>query len=339
MKHLAPLALALAVVAGRAAAQPAPDKSDAQALMQSGLKLFQAKDYLGALAVFKDAYTRFPSAKILLNIGTTLRQLDRDAEAANTYQRYLDSADADPKKRPDVEKVLAELDRGVGMIAIELEPATATLEIGGEILPVGAKRWRVKPGATTVRASAKGFEPTAKELTTTAGSTTTVTLGLSVTEVARPTPAPDPAPTGVPLDTHLQARVEPPAPTSRFGAVVRAHVDVVNPGAAGLVGVTVRAVSRLDVQAAALLGKTQGGYLGASYALLPSRLRPIVVVGMPVFVSDGARFAVRGAAGVELAITPRISMLAELGVERMLNAEAGRAETVFVPALGAVGRL
>ena len=48
---------ACALPAPIAFAQPAPpvaDKVDAKALMQSGLKLYAAQDYLGALAVFLD---------------------------------------------------------------------------------------------------------------------------------------------------------------------------------------------------------------------------------------------------------------------------------------------
>ena len=45
---------------------PTPDKQDARALLASGLKLFQQKDYLGALTIFRDAYKRFPSSKLLL---------------------------------------------------------------------------------------------------------------------------------------------------------------------------------------------------------------------------------------------------------------------------------
>jgi len=65
----------------------ASDKRAAKALMQSGLKLFAAKDFLGALARVPDRLRRFASAKILLNIGTTLSRLDRKAQAANVYQR------------------------------------------------------------------------------------------------------------------------------------------------------------------------------------------------------------------------------------------------------------
>src|SRR6185295_5080845 len=105
---------ACALPAPIAVAQPAApvaDKVDARALMQSGLKLYAAQDYLGALAVFRTAYTRFPSAKILINIGTTLIKLDRKADAANTYQRYLDSPDADRARRPEVITAIAELDQ------------------------------------------------------------------------------------------------------------------------------------------------------------------------------------------------------------------------------------
>src|SRR3954470_12544237 len=107
------LVAASLVAAGPAAAQPGSpppngDKVDAKALMQSGIRLLDAKDYLGALAVFKDAYARFPSAKILLNIGTTLTLLDRKVDAANAYQKYLDAPDTDPAKRADVTAAVAE---------------------------------------------------------------------------------------------------------------------------------------------------------------------------------------------------------------------------------------
>src|SRR6188472_1581404 len=99
---VAVLVLVLAPVL--ASAQPANvgDRGDAKALVQTGVRLLDAKDYLGALATFKEAYSRYPSAKILLNIGTTLRLLGRDAEAANTYQRYLESKDADTARSIEV---------------------------------------------------------------------------------------------------------------------------------------------------------------------------------------------------------------------------------------------
>src|SRR5512146_2802205 len=117
-------------------------KVDAKALMQSGLKLFDAKDYLGALAVFKDAYARFPSAKILLNIGTTQLLLDRKADAANSYQKYLESPDADPARKADVAAQIAELDKASGVLELAITPGDAEVQLGDEWVPASSvKLW------------------------------------------------------------------------------------------------------------------------------------------------------------------------------------------------------
>lgn len=341
------LALAGLLASSVAAAQPAkpsdksnksdkPDKTDAKALLQSGLKLFAAKDYLGALAVFKDAYARFPSAKILLNIGTTLTRLGRKADAANVYQRYLDASDSDPAKRPEVAKVLAGLDEDVGIVALSITPSDAEIQIGtDDWLPAAeAARYRVAPGSVTVRARREGYEPGETSAIATAGATAQVALALEATPV-RGVDGPGGAdPEG--LGVSATAR---PAARSRIGALVLAHVDVTHSGGAGLVGITVDVTRRLQAQATALLGGTAGGYLGATFALLDGRFRPLLAAGLPVFVSDGARIAVRGAGGLELVVSPHLSVIAELGVEHLLNPEPNVAATMFVPAIGAAGRL
>src|SRR6476469_9974370 len=61
----------------------------AAALMSEGVKQLQAQAYDQALANFLEAYAKFPSPKILLNIASTLRDMGRPSDAANTYQRYL----------------------------------------------------------------------------------------------------------------------------------------------------------------------------------------------------------------------------------------------------------
>ena len=332
--------------------QPPPDgnKVDAKALMQSGLKLFEAGDFLGALAVFKDAYARFPSAKILLNIGTTLKELHRDAEAANTYQAYLDSPDSDPAKRASVEPILTEIDRLVGKLDITVTPADAELQINSdEPLPAAkAKRYRVVPGSFTVTARKDKFQTEAKQAQIAAGEIATISFTLT----ALPDPV-NPIGGGGGLvvggghDTVPGADVETRA---RFGAIALAHVDVpfdrAPRGASFLVGGTGDITGQLRAQAALMVGPKDdsaftlvGAFAGATFMFMSGNIRPIASAGFPVFFHNGARFGVRGAGGVEWQVNRHVSVIAELGLEYVFNAEMNYVQNIFVPAIGASGRL
>jgi hypothetical protein len=60
---------------------------------------------------------------------------------------------------------------------------------------------------------------------------------------------------------------------------------------------------------------------------------------MPIFASDGARFSVRAAGGIEYVANRHLSITVELGLEENLNPPDDIRELAFVPALAAVGRL
>ncbi|MCX5745043.1 MAG: hypothetical protein NT062_21360 [Proteobacteria bacterium] len=323
------------------AAQPAPptDKTDAKALLQSGLKLFTAKDYLGALAVFRDAYARFPSAKILLNIATTLTRLERKADAANAYQRYLDAPDHDPAKQAEVTKVLAELDRAVGTLELTVSPDDAEVQIDDDawLASKAARRYRVARTDVVVRARLAGYKSSEQPAHVGVGEQRAVAVALVVI------PAPlEPVHVPVvsdPAAPRVDARVPEEASRARFGALAQALVDVPNRGGAARVGLTVDVSDRVQAQAMALLGGTSGGYLGASVALLTGAIRPIVSAGLPIFISNGARVAIRGAGGVELLINRHLSVIVELGVEHVFNPEMDVVANTFIPAVGVAGRL
>ena len=339
--------IGFASLATEAHAQPAGpdkpgaggDKGDAKALMSSGLKLFAAKDYLGALSVFQTAYVRFPSAKILLNIGTTLVKLDRKAEAANAYQGYLDSPDVEPAKKVEVVKVLAGLDVEVGVVELTVTPADAEVQLGtGEwIAPAQHARARVPPGSFTVRARKPGWKPAEQTSSVAAGGQRSLTLTLDAEPVAA-----NPDAGGATLTTgptSIRTVVEPERPPSKLGLLAIAHVDPQNKGGAVLVGVAFDVASRITLQAAALLGPVSGGYAGVTVALLTGRVRPILVAGLPIFVASGARVSSRAAAGVEIAFNRHLAVVAEVGVEHVFNPEPNVVHTMFVPAVGVIGRL
>jgi hypothetical protein len=330
------VAVALLATPAIAVAQPNNDKVDAQSLMQSGVKLLEAKDYLGALAVFKTAFERFPSAKILLNIGTTLKLLGRDADAANVYQRYLDAADTDPKRRPEVEKLLDKIDKTVGRVALTVTPSDAQIQIDDDdwLHVVHGATWRLAPGHHAIALHRDGFEPTTKPVDVAAGES--VELALTLVAVAKPSASvvtTEPAGVGIRATPVLEE-----APRSRFGALVFGHFDIPHGGAA-LVGATADLTDRVAVRAAAILGPHVGGYVGGVVAILPHVYRPYISAGFPVFVSNGARVSVRGAAGFEYELSRHLAISIEAGVEHTFDPQMDVKATAFVPAAGIIGRL
>jgi hypothetical protein len=353
---LVSLAACLVLSAGVATAQPAPpapprppqppsgDKVDAKSLMQSGVRLLEAKDYLGALAVFKDAYQRFPSAKILLNIGTTYKLLYRPADAANAYQRYLDASDADPARRGEVNEALADLDKVVGRIELAVTPADAEVQFTDDWVPASAaKLWRVTAGAFTIHARRDGYKPLTKTASIVGGDKAAVVIALELIPKEKP----------LIVTVPVERQVVPEGPRSRFGATAAIHMSVLpRVGSAVFIGGTADLTEQLGVDVALVLGPglvssgmtdiappSWGGYLGATFAFLPGKLRPRASAGMPIFSSNGARFALRAAGGIEYVANNHVAVTLDLGAEYNLNPENDIHTIAFVPALGVSGRI
>ncbi len=325
----------LAIGTAIASAQPASDKVDAQSLMQSGVKLLDAADYLGALAVFKTAYERFQGAKILLNIGTTLKLLKRDADAANAYQRYLDAKDTDPKRRAEIQKLVDKVDQTAGRYDITPTPSDATITIDDDdwLHAVYGGKWRVVPGRHAVTVKAAGYEPKTKSVTVGAGEQ----IALEIQLVAIPRQVAKLI--TVPATDSVVAVHEEEGPRARFGALVFGHFDLPHGGAA-LIGLTADVIPHVEARAAAILGPKIGAYAGLTYAFLDRAYRPYVSAGIPVFFSSGAHYGVRGAGGLEWVVSRHLALVIEAGVEHELDPVMGATRaTLFVPAAGVVGRL
>jgi hypothetical protein len=148
----------------------------AQALMTEGVKQLQAKSYDQALANFLEAYAKFPSPKILLNIASTLRDMGRLADAANTYQRYLTDPATGSERIVEVKELLLGLDDQLTILTVRVAPHGSDISIdGGPFIPVGSSLvTRVRTGLHLVRIrkteqgnelTVNGFEGENKEVT------------------------------------------------------------------------------------------------------------------------------------------------------------------------------
>jgi hypothetical protein len=182
----------------------------AQALMIEGVKQLQAKSYEQALANFLEAYAKFPSPKILLNVASTLRDMGRLADAANTYQRYLLDPQTGAERVAEVKELLLRLDEQLTILTVRVFPRGSDISIdGGPFIPVGATlQTRVRPGIHLVRirkssggneVSINGFEGENKEVA--------ATVQMDVTEPVKP---PDPVVVQDPKTPPAPPKADPP---------------------------------------------------------------------------------------------------------------------------------
>jgi hypothetical protein len=128
-------------------------KQQAAALMAEGVKQLHANGYDQALANFLEAYTQYPSPKILLNVATTLLEMGRPADAANTYQRYLSDPASGTDRIAEVKELLIRLDEQLTILTVRVTPRGSEVSIdAGPFIPVGSTLvTRVRPGLHLAR--------------------------------------------------------------------------------------------------------------------------------------------------------------------------------------------
>jgi hypothetical protein len=136
----------------------------AQALLTEGVKQLRARSYDQALANFLEAYARFPSPKILLHVASTLHDMGRLADAANTYQRYLTDPATGSERIAEVKDLLLELDAQLTILTVRVSPHGSDISIdGGPFIPVGSTlvtRVRTGPHLVRIRKDERGGEVT-----------------------------------------------------------------------------------------------------------------------------------------------------------------------------------
>jgi hypothetical protein len=151
------IAMAVALLGGPSPAIADP-KSDARDRLEEGSALYRKGDYQGALRKFEQARALFPSAKIYFNLGQAYSRLGRPAAAVDAFERFLDEAtDADPARRTDATKFVAELEPRIARVRV-LVPNGSEVAVDGR--PAGVAPLKrgipVEPGSHQVTARAAG---------------------------------------------------------------------------------------------------------------------------------------------------------------------------------------
>jgi hypothetical protein len=229
------LAAALMSAAGPAAAQkpaakPTPswaDKATAQRLLREGNQAVGEGDYTAALAKFEAANARYPSPKLLVNIGTTLRLLGRYPEAAAAFETYLADPAAEKTRVAEINRALKEIDALVGRLEIVVKEPDARVRLDGKELS-GWKSGdvlRVNPGEHTVVAERPGLPPAVQTLRIAGAEARQITLEFTPPQRVVITPPSPQRPIGIVVGSVGAAGLLAFAVTASLALVSRKAVD------------------------------------------------------------------------------------------------------------------
>jgi hypothetical protein len=339
----AALGAALLLVAAPVRADDA-QQLEARTLFSAGNQHLQDGDYVGALDLFRAAYARYPGARILINIGTTLRQLGRYAEAADAYEAYLHDPAAEPAKKAELTKVLGELDTRVAKLKVTVEGGAAQVRVDGKLVakPGAVVIVRVDPGPHVISADREGSVLTSKNVTAAAGAQLLVELRAAPPGSSDAPPPPSSIPVvGAPAPPR-DAAAPPPKTMShawQLGAIARADVDGQRAGVVPAVGLSFGLGDYVEINTEALIGRSKGVEPGVTGFILRGAWKPRVSVGVPMFFMSGVHPGVRGAAGVQWDPLRNLGVFLELGAAAFPGAPAGYDKVVFVPSLGLQPRI
>ena len=218
-----------------------PSAQEAQAKFEAGQKRYNAADYAGALALFREALTGTSSPNARLYVARCLRELGELPQAYAEMRRTARDAAglaAKEKRYQETQKAaeseLAALDGRVGRLQVNLpedRPAGTEVRVDGQ--PVSdedlAEPIPIKPGTVTVEVNAPGQSTFSRRVAVAAGSEEKVDVQFAAPAPGVPSPTPQPE----------------PETSSRGGAVRIAGFAVAG---VGVVGMAVFAVAGLSAQ-------------------------------------------------------------------------------------------
>jgi tetratricopeptide (TPR) repeat protein len=169
-------ALAVLAASRAASAQPAPTPEEvqqAQVRWNEGKAYFDAGNFEAARVAFKQAYTVFPHAAFLQNLGEAELRSGRNVEAARHFTAFLrSSSSGSPAQRELAKKSLARASERLGSIIVSANIDDAEIRVDDEFVgrsPLGSFPWYVEPGRHLVTARKDGYLDGAERIDVAAG--------------------------------------------------------------------------------------------------------------------------------------------------------------------------
>jgi hypothetical protein len=167
------------LLATSSTARAADPRAEAKADLVAGLGLLDKGDNEGALRKFEAAFALVPSPKVQFDMGLALQGLDRNVQALEAFDRFLEGAtDVPQEKRDQAERHRRELLAKVASIAVSADDAGVDVAIDGVSrgkTPL-ARPVYVDPGLHRLTAQKPGLAPVSQSFAATKGAALTIPI-------------------------------------------------------------------------------------------------------------------------------------------------------------------
>jgi hypothetical protein len=167
------VAVLATVGSARAVAQGADAAALAKAKVAEATQLLDDGKPAKALQLLQEAYGLVPAASHLYNIGIAYQALGRDADALETFERFLkDAKGINPKYQEDAQAQIATLQSKLVGVTIHCAEAGASVDLDGRprgTTPLPATLW-LTPGHHRLAITKAGFRPFTSTVADAAGA-------------------------------------------------------------------------------------------------------------------------------------------------------------------------
>jgi len=318
----------------------------AETLYNNALNLMEEGRNEEACPLLEQSQKIDPAVGTLLYLGLCYERTGRTASAWVTYRAAGEAG----RRGNQVERSRIALENAARLepeltrltIVMPESSPDATFSLDGA--PLGSvavgMAMPVDPGEHVIEVQAPGMRPVEMRVEVKAGERDhTVSIPRLQPLSGHPKANAQPIDSGV-GDPNASVAGDASANRTRLGlgVVVGADIDGKFRGAVATVGITYGATDWLDLQLNALVGRDRGAEPGASFYLLDGVVRPMLHVGVPVFMTDGVRPGAHGSAGLRVNPAEAFGLYARGGLTAFASAPEGYDETVPVLSAGAMGQ-
>jgi hypothetical protein len=165
-------------------ASPSDPKGEAERHFRIGLDLVKEQAWDAALAEFSRSRTLLPTAGAIENAAVCLRELGRFDQALATYEELRGpvGSSLSAEERRAVDTDVARLERFVGSLVVESEPAGAAVFVDARLRGTTPleKPVTVTVGTRTVRVTKEGYAPFERNITVASGESAPLRARLEV---------------------------------------------------------------------------------------------------------------------------------------------------------------